>query len=129
MSWADDLFRIYQIETLSTYHHPSPEVRQINNQWQTTVLVQLLQSGAARRSALAKEPGTASVVSERLEQEILAIEEFVQKVKSGEITSNGGIEVTVTRIVARKARLFSKDDLWMSQWHNSMGDEVSSNTS
>ncbi len=78
---------------------------------------------------MAKEPGTASVVSERLEQEILAIEEFVQKVKSGEITSYGGIEVTVTRIVARKARLFSKDDLWISQWHNSMGDEVSSNTS
>ncbi len=129
MSWTDDLLRIYQIETLSTYHHPSPEVRQFNKQWQTTVLVQLLQSGAARRSALAKEPGTASVVSEQLEQEILAIEGFAQKVKSGELTSHGGIEVTVTRIVARKAMLFSKDDLWMSQWHNSMGDEVSSNTS
>ncbi len=115
MSWTDDLLRIYQIETLSTYHHPSPEVRQFNKQWQTTVLVQ--------------EPGTASVVSEQLEQEILAIEGFAQKVKSGELTSHGGIEVTVTRIVARKAMLFSKDDLWMSQWHNSMGDEVSSNTS
>ncbi len=125
MSWTDDLFRIYQIETVSTYHHPSSEVRQFNAQWQTTVLVQLLQSGAARRSALANEPGTASAVSERLEQEILAIEDFVRKAKSGELTSNGGIEVSVTRIVARKAMLFSKDDLWMAQWHN----EVAANTS
>lgn len=129
MSWTDDLFRIYQIETISTYRHPSPEVREINNQWQTTVLTQLLQSGAARRSALAAEPGTPSAVSERLKKEMLEIENFMQTAKSGEVTSNGRIEVTVTRIVARKARLFSKEDLWMSQWHDSMGDDVSPNTS
>lgn len=126
MSWTDDLFRIYQIETVSTYQHPSQEVRQFNNQWQTTVLVQLLQSGVARRSALAREPGTAPVVCERLEQEILAIEDLVRKVRGGELTANSSIEVSVTRIVARKARLFGKDDLWMAQWHNGVGDKAPS---
>lgn len=115
MCWTNDLLRIYHLESLSTYQHPSPEVKSLKNQWSTTVVMQLLQSGAARRSILLKEPEISSSEAEQLEREIAEMNQAIQTVKRER--NSGESEVTVTRIVARKAMLFGKEDLWMSKWH------------
>ncbi len=117
MCWTDDLLRIYHIETLSTYQHPSPEVNFFKEQWQTTVLLQLLQSGAERRQRLAKEPQITSSEHEMLQNEISEICDFTQSIKSSRDFATSKLEVAVTRIVARKAMNFSKEDSWMSRWY------------
>ncbi len=117
MCWTEDLLRIYHLETLSTYKHPSPEVKSRKNQWTFNVLVQLLQSGAARRLASAEEPPVPPSDASRIVVEVAEINQLVEAIKNGEDPATGEIEVAVTWIVARKAMLYGKEGPWMSAWH------------
>ena len=117
MCWKGDLFRIYHLETISTHQHPSAEVNSFKSQWHTEVITRLLQSGHARRSALVEQPGMSSYDKERLEMEILDIKNYIQKANDPDNAITKERESAVTRIVARKAMLFGKEDTWMPKWH------------
>lgn len=120
MCWTNDLLRIYYLESISTYQHSSPEVKSLKNQWTDTVVMQLLQSAASRRSVLAKAPETSSSEAEQLQGDISDLNQAIQTVKREMNTGVHETEATVTRIVARKAMLFGKDDLWASKWHHAL---------
>ena len=119
MCWTEDLLRIYHLETLSTYKHQSSEVNVRKKQWSFNVLMQLLQSAASRRLALAEEPQVPSSDAGRLMVEVAEINQLIEAIKRGEDPATSEIEATVTWIVARKSMLFGKEGPWMSAWHKS----------
>ena len=81
------------------------------------VLVQLLHSCVARRSALVRGPQTSKSEIEQYEKEIAKIQMLIQAVEDGGNGAVSGFESTVTRIVARKAKFLSEEDSWMKKWH------------
>ncbi|MCJ1431978.1 hypothetical protein MMC27_001334 [Xylographa pallens] len=117
MCWTDDLLRIYHLETLSTYNHPSAEVNSMKYQWTTNFVIPLLQSCASTRSAKAKEPRLPWDVAELLAMEAAKIHELVETMKKGPDPKVGEFEVLMTRIVARKAKIFPQDGPWLGEWH------------
>ncbi|MCJ1403063.1 hypothetical protein MMC11_006286 [Xylographa trunciseda] len=117
MCWTNDLLRIYHLETLSTYNHPSAEVKSMKYEWTINVLIPLLQVCATSRSTKAKEPRLPWHLAEGLHQEVAEINQLVEKMKKGQDPEISEFEVLVTRIVARKAKIFPKDGPWLSGWH------------
>lgn len=117
MCWTNKTLRIYQLETISTYRHPSVEVESFKIEWHTAVITRLLQSGAARRSALVAKPGIPTSDKKQLEKEISDINNYIQTATTQGNAIMKDRNSAVTRIVARKAIIFDREDNWMSKWH------------
>ncbi|MCJ1377687.1 hypothetical protein MMC17_000783 [Xylographa soralifera] len=122
MCWTDDLLRIYHLETLSTYNHPSAEVNSMKFQWIINFFIPLLQTCASSRAAKAKESRLPWNVVEGFFIEAAKINQLVETMKNGPDPKVGEFEVLITRIVARKAKLFPQDGPWLSEWHGTTAD-------
>ncbi|MCJ1392252.1 hypothetical protein MMC18_005119 [Xylographa bjoerkii] len=117
MCWTNNLLRIYHLETLSTYQHPSTEVNSTKYQWTINFMIPLLQSCASSRSAKARERRLPWIVAEGLLVEVAEINQLIETMKRCKDPKVSEFEVLITRIVARKAKIFAEDGPWLSGWH------------
>ena len=125
MCWTDNLLRIYHLETISTHNHPSAEINAMKYQWTINFVIPLLQSCASTRSAKAKALRLPWDVTELLSIEAAKINELVEMMKKDQDPKVGEIEVLMTRIVARKAKIFPQNGPWLSEWHGTEADPES----
>ena len=111
ISFSHDLFRISSLETLSTYHHPSPKIQAEKDAVGLAINCQLLSSGAARMREL----------SQRVEEEerdgLIAAakryEELAAAIKKATDDKIAKWDADATWIVARKAVVVPQIEDWM----------------
>ncbi|MCJ1283375.1 hypothetical protein MMC26_002703 [Xylographa opegraphella] len=121
MCWTDALLRIYHLETISTADHPCAEVHCLKHQWTLNFLIPLLETCAAARAVKAKEPRLPWHTAEMLVVETARITRLVQTMKHGPDGTLGGFDLLMTRIVARKAKVFPQNGPWLAEWHSTEG--------
>lgn len=114
LSWNHDVFRILNLETVSTHDHPSPKVQEEKNAVGLAVNRQLLLSGAARLRDLSRKTEIVEglennfALAARRNEEVAAA---IQTATDDKVTT---WNADLTWIVARKAIVCPLSEDWMS---------------
>ena len=109
--------RVMHLDTLSTTAHPSPRVQSEKGYVIKAAALQFLKAGASRRRDKAADPLTPLAEAQELVNASNAMITLAEDIKAGGEYARSEWDMAMTRIIARKAIILSKDEPWMCARH------------
>ena len=106
--------RIMQLETIATTNHRAPLVNAMKQDQILSGAVILNQAGISRRLACASDPNKTIAEVEQLKIEVAQMEELIEAIEQGQDPACSNWDMEMTRILARKVSVASRDGEWMS---------------
>ncbi len=120
LSWNHDLFRILNLETISTHNHTSSKVQVEKDAVGLAINRQLLLSGAARMRELSWKVKTTEDGKNNLAQAANWNEDLAAIIKAATDDKKATWNADLTWIVSRKAMVVPLNEDWMSTRRESL---------
>ncbi len=114
LSWNRDLFRILNLETISTHNHTSSKVQVEKDAVGLAINRQLLLSGATRMRELSRKVETTEDEKNSLAQAANWNEDLAATIKAATDDKSATWNADLTWMVARKAMVVPLNEDWMT---------------